>query len=99
MKPWFVVKPQNSDQIQSLVIWANETKTPLVPVSSGAPHAYGDTAPSVAGAVIVDLSGMKKILRVDRRNRVVVIEPGVTYSQLEAELAKEGMRLTMPLIL
>ncbi len=40
---------------------------------------------------------MNKILRVDRRNRMVVIEPGVTYAQLQAELAKEGMRVTPPL--
>ncbi len=98
LRPWFVVKPANADQIQELVQWANETKTPLIPVSSGAPHFNGDTVPSAAGAVIVDLSGMKKILRIDRRNRVAVIEPGVTYDQLEAELAKEGLRVTMPLL-
>ncbi len=83
--------------MQALVVWANQTGTALVPVSSGAPHFYGDTVPSVPGAVIVDLSRMNKILRVDRRNRMVVIEPGVTYAQLQAELAKEGMRVTPPL--
>ncbi len=98
LRPWFVVKPSNADQIQELVKWANETKTPLIPVSSGAPHFNGDTVPSAAGAVIIDLSGMKKILRIDRRNRVAVIEPGVTYDQLEAELEKEGLRVTMPLL-
>jgi FAD/FMN-containing dehydrogenase len=79
------------------VAWANQTGTALVPVSSGAPHFYGDTVPSVPGAVIVDLGRMNKILRVDRRYRMVVIEPGVTYAQLQAELAKEGMRVTPPL--
>lgn len=98
IRPWFVVKPSNADQIQKLVKWANETSTPIVPVSSGPPHFYGDSIPSVAGAVIVDLSDMNKILRVDRRNRVCVIEPGVTYEQLEEELAKAGLRMTMPLL-
>ena len=46
---------------------------------------------------MVDLSRMNKILRIDRRNRMVVIEPGVTYAQLQPELAKEGMRITPPL--
>jgi FAD/FMN-containing dehydrogenases len=98
MKPWFVVAPQKTDEVQKLVAWANETHTPLVPVSSGAPHFYGDTVPSAPGGVMLDLRRMNKIIRSDRRNRIVVIEPGVTYSQLEPELAKEGMRVTMPLL-
>jgi FAD/FMN-containing dehydrogenase len=92
-----VVRPGGEAEVQALVAWANKTATPLVPVSSGAPHFYGDTVPSVPGAVMVDLSRMDKILRVDRRNRMVVVEPGVTYEQLQAELAKEGMRVTPPL--
>ena len=64
--------------------------TPLVPVSSGAPHFYGDTVPSVPGAVMVDLSRMDKIIKVDARNRIAVIEPGVTYGQLQPALAKAG---------
>ena len=97
IKPRFVVRPGNGDEVQALVVWANKTSTPLVPVSSGPPHFYGDTVPSVPGAVIVDLSRMTKIIRLDRRNRVVIIEPGVTYAQLQPELAKEGMRITPPL--
>lgn len=98
IKPRFVVKPKNVEEVQSLVKWANQTGTPLIPVSSGSPHYYGDTVPSVPGGVMVELSRMNKILRIDRRNRIVIIEPGVTYSQLEPELAKEGMRVTMPLL-
>ncbi len=97
IKPKLVVRPGSEAEVQALVLWANETGTPLVPISSGAPHFYGDTVPSVPGAVMVDLSRMNKILRVDRRNRMVVIEPGVTYAQLQPELAKEGMRVTPPL--
>ena len=37
LKPWFVVKPSNPDEIQKIVLWANETRTPLIPVSSLAP--------------------------------------------------------------
>jgi FAD/FMN-containing dehydrogenase len=97
-KPWFVVKPKNADEVQGIVKWANETRTPLVPISSGSPRFYGDTVPSVPGAVIVDLSRMKRIIRMDRRNRMALIEPGVTFSELQPELAKEGLRLSMPLL-
>ncbi len=98
MKPQFVVKPGNVDEVQKIVMWANQTKTPLVPVSSGPPHFHGDTVPGVPGAVIVDLSGMKKIINIDRRNRIAIVEPGVTYSELQPALAREGMRLSTSLL-
>ena len=97
IKPSFVVNPKNAHEVQEIVVWANPTRTPLIPVSSGPPRFHGDTVPSVAEAVIVDLSGWKKIVRVDRRNRMVLIELGVTFSQLQPELAEEGLRLSTPL--
>ena len=98
MQPRLVVQPRNADDVQKIVTWANQTKTPLVPVSSGEPHFRGDTVPSVPEAVIVDLRRMDKIIRIDRRNRMVVIEPGVTYTQLQPALAAEGLRLSTPLL-
>jgi FAD/FMN-containing dehydrogenase len=97
LTPWAVVRPGSAEEVQQVVAWANETVTPLVPVSSGGPHFHGDTVPSVPGAVMLDLRRMDKVLRVDRRNRMVVIEPGVTYPQLQAALAEQGMRVTPPL--
>lgn len=93
-KPWAVAKPKNADEVQAIVKWANQNTIPLVPVSSGTPHFHGDTVPDVSGVLIVDLSEMKKIMHIDRRNRMTIIEPGVTYSQLQPELAKKGLRLT-----
>lgn len=96
MKPQFVVRPENVLEVQEIVKWANSTGTPLIPVSSGPPHFRGDTVPSLGG-VVVDLSRMKRIIRINRRNRVAMVEPGVTFAELQLELKKEGMRLPMPL--
>ncbi|MDP3179275.1 MAG: FAD-binding oxidoreductase, partial [Spirochaetaceae bacterium] len=76
---------------------ANETKTPLVPVSSTGSRQRGDTVPTVPGAIVVDLSGMKRIISINRQQRVAIVEPGVTYGELDAALAKEGMEIHMPL--
>jgi FAD/FMN-containing dehydrogenase len=98
IKPWLVVKPQNAEEVLGIIRWANQTGTPLVPVSSGPPHFRGDTVPSMTGALIIDLSRMRRIIKIDRRNRIVMIEPGVTFSQAQPKLAKEGLRLSMPLL-
>jgi FAD/FMN-containing dehydrogenase len=97
MKPRVVVRPGSAEEVQRVVVWANETGTPLVPVSSGPPHFHGDTVPSVPGTVIVELTRLDRIQRVDRRNRICVIDPGVTYAELQPALAEHGMRVTPPL--
>lgn len=98
IKPRCVVKPQSAGEVQALIKWANDNLIPLVSISSGPPHFRGDTVPSIGGAVIVDLSEMNKIIRVDRRNRIVMIEPGVTFTELIPRLEQEGIRLNMPLL-
>ena len=97
VRPRCVVRPENVAEVQAIVKWANESRTPLVPVSSGGSHSRGDTIPSVDGVIIVDLSRMKKILRIDARNKVAMVEPGVTFDELQAALAKEGLGAYMPL--
>ncbi len=98
VRPVCVVKPADAAQVQELVQMANKTQTPLVPVSSGPPHFRGDTIPGTGGAVIVDLSRMKKIINVDRARRVAMVEPGVTFGELIPAAEKEGIRLNMPLL-
>jgi FAD/FMN-containing dehydrogenase len=37
---------------------------------------------------------MKKILSINKTHRMAVIEPGVTYEELNEALAKEGMTIS-----
>ena len=89
--PWFAVKAENAERVEALVKWARKTNTPLVPVSSRGVKLRGDSVPSVPEAVVVDLSGMNKILNINRQQRMAIVEPGVTYDQLNEELAKQNM--------
>jgi FAD/FMN-containing dehydrogenase len=96
--PICVVKPVDLEEVKGIVKWANMTHTPLVPISSGVPHFRGDTVPAVDGAVMVDLRRMNRIIRINYANRVALVEPGVTFGELQAELAKEGLCAYMPLL-
>lgn len=49
VRPECVLRLGNADEIKKIVKLANETLTPLVPVSSGTPHFRGDTIPSTGG--------------------------------------------------
>nr|MDO8084908.1 FAD-binding oxidoreductase [Candidatus Sigynarchaeum springense] len=96
--PALVVWPETTVDVQKIMQAALKCAVPLVPVSSGPSHRqHGDTVPTRTGTVVVDLSNMDKILRIDRTNRVVMVEPGVTWAQLMPEVDKQGLRLLHPL--
>jgi hypothetical protein len=81
-KPAWVVYPRDTKDVQRIVSFSSKHKIPIVPCSSRI-HFYGRTIPSVGGAMIVNLSRMNKIIELDPRNKVAMIEPGVTFGQLE----------------
>lgn len=94
--PSYVAKPKNADEVKRIVKLANEYKLPVVPCSSGI-HFNGDTIP-VQGGIVLDLRGMNRILAIDERNRMVRVEAGVTWEQLQPELDKHDMMALAPLL-
>lgn len=98
VRPRWVCSPKDGSEIVQIVAWARENGVGIVPVSSGPPHFRGDTVPSVGSTLILDLSRMKRIIRVDRKNRVAMFEPGVTFGELKEAVEKNGLRLNMPLL-
>jgi len=96
-RPLLLVYPESKDEVKKIVELANESKIPLVPVSSGVPHFHGDTIPNQSG-IIVDFRRMKRIMKIDSVSRCVMIEPGVTYGELIPEVKKHGLKLNIPLL-
>lgn len=95
--PVAIVRPANMSQLRDLVILARENGSNLVFSSSAPPRFRGGSIPSEDG-VIVDLSGMDQIMRMDRRNKVAYIQPGVTFPSLIERADKEGLKVLMPLL-
>ncbi|MDY6795981.1 MAG: FAD-binding oxidoreductase [Actinomycetota bacterium] len=92
-----VVRPSSTTEVRELVILARAEGLNLVFLSSSAPRLRGDSVPS-SEAVVVDLSRMNKIVRMDRRNKVALIEPGVTFEQLIPAVDAAGLKTLMPLL-
>jgi FAD/FMN-containing dehydrogenase len=97
-RPLGLAAPQSEAEVDRLVRWANEHGVALVPVSSPhGPRERGATRPTVA-AVVVDLSRMNRVLHVDGRDRIAVIEPGVTFDAFDEALLPHGLRAFRPLL-
>jgi FAD/FMN-containing dehydrogenase len=93
-KPDFVVFAETVKEIQQVVRLANETLMPIIPFSSGL--NFHGAAIADHGGIILNLSRMNRILEIDEQNWFVIVEPGVTYDQLQCELLKKGFRLMIP---
>ncbi|MFX1400114.1 MAG: FAD-binding oxidoreductase [Promethearchaeota archaeon] len=96
--PNLVVWPFKTKQIVKILELANSMNFSVIPVSSNSIlRHHGDTIPRKENSIIIDLSKMKKVISIDKKNRVVMIEPGVTFEELIPKLRKEGLRLLLPL--
>jgi FAD/FMN-containing dehydrogenase len=94
-RPILAVRPKTTVEVREVVRMANRYNIPITPYSSGK-NNQGAAIPS-AGGVIVDLTKMNNIIEIDPLNRNAVIEPGVTFAQLQKEAKKSGLRVLTPL--
>ncbi|MGE0632215.1 MAG: FAD-dependent oxidoreductase [Pseudobdellovibrionaceae bacterium] len=86
-----IIYPENFDELKKLVVLANKEKTKLHVVSSGKNWGFGESAArSELPYFIVNLKRMNRILEFNKESGYVVLEPGVTYSQLYHYLQKNA---------
>ena len=86
--PAAVAVPVDAEDVVALVKWAAETRTNLIPRGSGSSMAGGAIGPGV----VVDLSRINHLGRIDERNHTVWAEPGVIWSALDVAARRKGLR-------
>ncbi len=95
--PLALVKAGDSKDVQAAIEVANHHRIPVTPRSSkGGPLHYGSHP--CPGGILLDLSPMNRILSIDTKNRMVKIQPGVTWVQLTRQLSPHGMMVMNPLL-
>ena len=87
--PGAVARPASSEQVAALVGFAAEQGVELVPRGAGTNLAAG-MAPT-DDSLVLDLSGMNRILSVDPQARRAVVEPGVINADLKTRAASAGL--------
>jgi FAD/FMN-containing dehydrogenase len=91
--PVAVFYPDAESDLVELLTWALRRKIPLFPrgkASSGS----GAAVPTQKG-ILVDFSRMRKIVAVDRQAETATVEPGITWKELNEDLASEGLALRL----
>ncbi|WP_432564077.1 FAD-binding oxidoreductase [Kineococcus sp. SYSU DK003] len=84
-----VVRATTVDDVVETLRWATENRTPVVTRGAGTGLAAGSSAS--AGEVVLDLSGMDRILDIRPDDQVAVVEPGVLTADLDAAAGVHGL--------
>ncbi len=91
--PSVLIYPESCEEVQTCVRVAAELNLPLWYVSTGKNWGYGCKAAPYPGGVTLVLEKMNRILEVNTKLGYAVIEPGVTYQQLNEYLEKNNIPL------
>src|ERR1700734_2987191 len=73
--PSAAVAPSTVEDVQAAVKIANTYKIPLWTISTGKNLAYGGSSPVLSGSVVLDLKRMNRILEVNDKNLLALVEP------------------------
>ena len=87
--PDLVVFPSSANEVSQILILANKLHFPVIPRGQGS-GLTGGSVP-VKGGVVLTFTRMNKILEIDTKNLVAIVEPGVITFVLQEEVAKHGL--------
>jgi glycolate oxidase len=87
--PDIVVRPGSTDEVSQVLRIANRNKTPVVPRGGGC-DLSGGSKPIEAGGIVIDLTRMNKIIRIDEQALTVTAQAGITWAQLNSVLLEKG---------
>jgi len=88
--PVAVVRPRSTADVVAVVRAAAAHGVPVVP--QGARTGLAGAANAVDGAIVLSMTGMAEILKIDPVNRIAVVQPGVVNAVLADAVAKHGLR-------
>ena len=87
--PEVVVKPRTARQVAQVVKLANRDRIPVTPRGAGSGLSGG--AVPVCGGIVLSTELMNKIIEIDERNMVAVVEPGVVTNDINERIRDLGL--------
>ena len=87
--PSAVVRPSSAQEVSSIVCLANRERIPIVPRGAGTGMSGGSVP--LQGGLVLSFERMNRILEIDERNRMAVVEPGVITGDFQREVESRGL--------
>lgn len=87
--PHVLVRPGSTREVQDVLRVASAHRVPVVPRGAGSGLSGGANA--VDGCIVLSLMRMNRILEIDRRGLLAVVQPGVINGALKAAAAEQGL--------
>src|SRR5512133_1060575 len=87
--PDAVVHPANADEVSAVLKLANAEKFPVIPRGAGSGFTGG--ALPKAGGIVLVVTRLDRILRIDTENLIAEVEPGVVTEQFQIAVEKLGL--------
>ncbi|MEU3618118.1 FAD-linked oxidase C-terminal domain-containing protein [Streptomyces sp. NPDC006872] len=88
--PFAVVRARRTEDVTVALRHAHALRVPVVPRGAGTGLSGGASAGE--GALVLDLSGMDRILELSVEDQLAVVEPGVVTADLDRAAAAHGLR-------
>ncbi|PYR55226.1 MAG: glycolate oxidase subunit GlcD, partial [Acidobacteria bacterium] len=88
-RPEVVVLPADTREIAQIAALCDETRTPIVP--RGAGTGYSGGAVPLHGGVVLSLERLNRILDIDERSLLAVVQPNVITGVLQAAVEARGL--------
>jgi len=89
-KPDLVVFPENEEEVSKILKYCNEEKIAIVPRGAGSGFT-GGALPVNGGIVLALEKYMNKILEIDEKDMVAVVQPGVVNAELQKAVEAKGL--------
>ena len=90
-RPGAVVRPRSTADVQATMRLASETGTPVVPFGLGS-GVCGGIRPDTS-ALLIDMSAMDRVRRIDTTNQVAFFDAGVNGLVAEEAVAEQGLTI------
>lgn len=88
--PDAIVLPSTTEEVQGVMRIANRYGVNMIIMGSG-DNLTGYCIPRRPNTAILDLKRMDKILEIDEENKVIRMQPWVSYARVQAETMKRGL--------
>lgn len=88
-EPDIVLLPASTRHVSDILRFANEERIPVTPRGGGT-NVSGGSIP-IRGGIVLCMTRMNKILRVDKENLSATVESGIILQHLMTQLAHDGL--------